>query len=354
MANFAKHEEASAAVEGGRKIIGEDGEALFVDRFQKKRERMALLHSNFERTKRESKNRNLYVKNIDDDMDNPKLLEIFNTFGPVVSCAVMKHKQTGQPRGFGFVCFRNDADAVRAMNETPHKLVYVISETKQIQLRRPLYVAIAQRKAERRTQLENYFQTLMIQRMQLPQLFYPPNMNMNMNMNMGMQQQMMYPQMFKPMPPQIRNNAMYPQQQYMRRPRGSGPGGFQGNQTTYRGAGQRGRGTGFRSQNPQAVPPVLPAVAAPHGAYRTGMQPNQSITSALINETPERAKNILGENLFPLIQKNHPEHAAKVTGMLLEMEPAEILKLLESPHDLEAKVQEALEVLRMSSMHGEH
>lgn len=40
------------------------------------------------------------------------------------------------------------------------------------------------------------------------------------------------------------------------------------------------------------------------------------------------------------------ENAAKVTGMLLEMDQTEVLHLLESPEALKAKVQEAMEVLR--------
>lgn len=40
------------------------------------------------------------------------------------------------------------------------------------------------------------------------------------------------------------------------------------------------------------------------------------------------------------------ENAAKVTGMLLEMDQTEVLHLLESPEALKVKVAEAMEVLR--------
>lgn len=40
------------------------------------------------------------------------------------------------------------------------------------------------------------------------------------------------------------------------------------------------------------------------------------------------------------------DNAAKVTGMLLEMDQTEVLHLLESPEALKAKVAEAMEVLR--------
>lgn len=55
---------------------------------------------------------------------------------------------------------------------------------------------------------------------------------------------------------------------------------------------------------------------------------------------------MLGENLYPLVDQLEHENAAKVTGMLLEMDQTEVLHLLESPEALKAKVAEAMEVLR--------
>lgn len=55
---------------------------------------------------------------------------------------------------------------------------------------------------------------------------------------------------------------------------------------------------------------------------------------------------MLGEALYPLVDQIEHENAAKVTGMLLEMDQTEVLHLLESPEALNAKVSEALDVLR--------
>ena len=55
---------------------------------------------------------------------------------------------------------------------------------------------------------------------------------------------------------------------------------------------------------------------------------------------------MLGENLYPRVEQLEPEMAAKVTGMLLEMDQTEVLHLLESPEALKAKIAEAMEVLR--------
>ena len=55
---------------------------------------------------------------------------------------------------------------------------------------------------------------------------------------------------------------------------------------------------------------------------------------------------MLGEHLFPLIQLTHPEQAGKITGMLLEIDNAELLHMLDSREALSAKIQEAVSVLR--------
>lgn len=43
-----------------------------------------------------------------------------------------------------------------------------------------------------------------------------------------------------------------------------------------------------------------------------------------------------------------PDLVSKITGMLLEMDNAELLLLLESPDSLASKVEEAVEVLKVS------
>ncbi|KAJ7967480.1 Polyadenylate-binding protein [Quillaja saponaria] len=74
--------------------------------------------------------------------------------------------------------------------------------------------------------------------------------------------------------------------------------------------------------------------------------PIGALASALANATPEQQRMMLGENLYPLVEQLEPENAAKITGMLLEMDQTEVLHLLESPEALKAKVAEAKEVLR--------
>jgi polyadenylate-binding protein len=61
---------------------------------------------------------------------------------------------------------------------------------------------------------------------------------------------------------------------------------------------------------------------------------------------PQEQKQMLGERLFPLIQRMHPDLAGKITGMLLEIDNSELLHMLESHESLKAKVEEAVAVLQ--------
>lgn len=75
-------------------------------------------------------------------------------------------------------------------------------------------------------------------------------------------------------------------------------------------------------------------------ANTSGVLTNRRLTMILVY------MQLLGENLYPLVEQLEPEMAAKVTGMLLEMDQTEVLHLLESPDALKAKVAEAMDILR--------
>lgn len=59
---------------------------------------------------------------------------------------------------------------------------------------------------------------------------------------------------------------------------------------------------------------------------------------------PGQQKQMLGEMLFPKIQAIQPELAGKITGMLLEMDNAELVNLIEEESALRSKVDEAMAV----------
>ncbi|XP_071733287.1 polyadenylate-binding protein 2-like [Rutidosis leptorrhynchoides] len=383
--NFENADDAANAVEAlnGKKI---DDKEWYVGKAQKKSERELELKSRFQQTAKEAVDKfqgvNLYIKNLDDTIDDEKLKEIFSEYGTITSCKVMRDP-SGISRGSGFVTFSSSEEASRALSEMNGKMI----------VSKPLYVALAQRKEERRAKLQAQFSqmrpvamapTMMAPRMPMypgapgmgQQIFYgqaPPAM-IPPQAGFGYQQQLI-PGMrpggspmqnyFVPVvqqgqqdqrlggrrgagPVQQNQQPVPMMQQQMGVPRGGGgrmyryP--FRNDANNMRGGGVRG---GMLPVPYDMAGGILPrdAAAAAAAAMQQPM-PITALASALANAPPDQQRTMLGENLYPLVDQLEHEHAAKVTGMLLEMDQTEVLHLLESPEALKAKVAEAMEVLR--------
>ncbi len=91
---FVNFKDAVAA-EGAVKELNEsdfNGKKLFVGRFQKKFERVSTLKKIHEEKKQERQNRymgiNLYIKNLDDTIDDERLRKEFTGFGTITSAKV--------------------------------------------------------------------------------------------------------------------------------------------------------------------------------------------------------------------------------------------------------------------------
>lgn len=56
-------------------------------------------------------------------------------------------------------------------------------------------------------------------------------------------------------------------------------------------------------------------------------------------------KEQLGERLYPMVEKVDPKNAAKITGMLLEMEVEQLHGMLRDPGQLNRWISEARKVL---------
>ncbi|KJZ76936.1 Polyadenylate-binding protein and nuclear [Hirsutella minnesotensis 3608] len=201
--NFTTHESAAKAVE---ELHGKDfkGQDLYVGRAQKKHEREEELRKSYEAARMEKASKyqgvNLYIKNLDDDIDDEKLRQMFSEFGPITSAKVMREspgeggedkkddkedkeskeakkeeveevkeddasdkksekkmdKKLGKSKGFGFVCFSSPDDATKAVAEMNQRMING----------KPLYVALAQRKDVRKSQLEASIQARNQLRMQ--------------------------------------------------------------------------------------------------------------------------------------------------------------------------------------------
>jgi polyadenylate-binding protein len=128
----------------------QEGKKLYIAPAKKKAERQAELRDRFEKIKMERANRyqgvNLYIKNLDDDIDDAELRKAFEQFGTVTSAKVML-TENDVSRGFGFVCFSSPEEATKAVTEMNGRILKS----------KPLYVALAQRKEERQLQLNQMY-----------------------------------------------------------------------------------------------------------------------------------------------------------------------------------------------------
>jgi len=144
--NFEEHDAAKKALDELHDSKLRD-ETLYVTRAQKKGEREEELRKSYEAQKYEKTLKyqgvNLYVKNLDDDMDEDKLQAEFAAYGTITSCKIMKDDKLAS-RGFGFVCFSSPDEATKAVTEMNGKMIGS----------KPLYVSLAQRKDVRKQQLE--------------------------------------------------------------------------------------------------------------------------------------------------------------------------------------------------------
>merc|ERR1712012_1197949 len=358
-----------------------DGKTVYCGRAQKKAERQAELKKKFDALKQERMQRyqgvNLYVKNLDDTIDDDRLRKEFAPFGTITSAKVMC--EDGRSKGFGFVCFSSPEEATKAVTEMNGRIIVA----------KPLYVALAQRKEDRKAQLTAQY----MQRVS--------GMRMQQMGQMGFPQQTGY---FLPAPmPQPQRFFGQPQR-FFGQPQGM-PGAADARwaQQPRMAAGQPGllqqpvRGRGAPNKVPRQMAPMMaprpgmhampPAAAhaAAAQAAAAGMRPNFKYTqgvrnvaapmaapmppqqpqqqqppqaavfiqgqepltaSMLAQAPPSEQKQMLGERLFPLIQSMFPDLAGKITGMLLEIDNSELVHMLEHKESLTSKVEEAVAVLQ--------
>uniref|UniRef100_A0A673Z9H5 Polyadenylate-binding protein n=1 Tax=Salmo trutta TaxID=8032 RepID=A0A673Z9H5_SALTR len=339
--NYENHEDAQRAVEemNGKELV--PGRVLYVGRAQKRTERQGELKRKFELIKQERIHRyqgvNLYVKNLDDGLDDEKLRKEFAPYGTITSAKVMT--DGGHSKGFGFVCFSSPEEATKAVTEMNGRIVAT----------KPLYVALAQRKEERKAILTNkYMQRTM------------PGPVIDSYQQAGYYMSAV-PQVCTPYSGQFVRSAV-PRRastpiSTVRQASTQAPRIINytqrmaniGTQTAGGRAGMSGgmvRGTQYKYssgvRNLQQVI-TMPQMMEP-AVHVRGQEP---LTASMLAAAPlMEQKQLLGERLYPLIHGFHPNLAGKITGMLLEIDNSELLHMLESPESLHSKVDEAVAVLQ--------
>ncbi|XP_068602917.1 polyadenylate-binding protein 1A-like [Brachionichthys hirsutus] len=374
--SFERHEDAQKAVDemNGKEL---NGKLIYVGRAQKKVERQTELKRRFEQMKQDRLTRyqgvNLYVKNLDDGIDDERLRKEFLPFGTITSAKVMM--EGGRSKGFGFVCFSSPEEATKAVTEMNGRIVAT----------KPLYVALAQRKEERQAHLTNQYMQRMASVRTVPNpvinpyqpapaagyfmTAMPPAQNRAAYYPAAGQMAQLRPgprwaaqgvrqPHFQSMPGAMRASAPRPQTFGPMRP---------GSQVPRMMSSQR---VASQPMVPRtATAPVAPVRGVPQYKYAAGVRNTQQhmtaqtqvgvqqpaahvqgqepLTSSILAAAPpQEQKQMLGEHLFPLIHVMHASLAGKITGMLLEIDNSELLHMLESPESLRSKVDEAVAVLQ--------
>jgi len=312
---------------------------LYVGRAQKKSERQRQLEIKRSKDKQEREqmltNRNLYVRNLDESVDEDKLKAEFEKYGKVMSVKIPKDDK-GRSKLYGYVCFENQQDAAEAESNMNNQTL----------AGKPIAVFAWLSRAARKAQsaqnkrrdgagagpaamgqrgMRGGAPNLMMMQQQMQQLQQammsgqvPPQQLQQMMMQNQQMQQMMYMAMMQQQQMQQHGMSagqpMPPQQQQMM----------------------------MQQQMQQAAA----ARAAPAQA-----QDSRSMAEVLAQSTPEQQRQIIGSALYRAVQQlQHDDATArKLTGMLLDStggDTGELLNLIESPEELRANVQEALKALQ--------
>uniref|UniRef100_A0A0E0KC12 PABP n=1 Tax=Oryza punctata TaxID=4537 RepID=A0A0E0KC12_ORYPU len=417
---FALQEAADASIENLNNFHF-CGRQLHVATFIKKSERSA---------NNDDKYTNLYMKNLDDDITEELIKLKFSQYDSVISVKIMK-RDDGTSKGFGFVSFQNPESAKRAkeaMNgmllgsktlyvaraqkkaerkqylqrlheekrneiitksnimrdekgiskgfgfvcyNTPEEAKCAVSNMRGVMFYgKPLYVAIAQRKEERRAKLEQRFAELAtmvgatspIIPTGYPQFYFAhpsthlpqgPTRQGFMYPPMGISQEWrhnMFPsshniqQIHSPIVPNT------PRQYRNNRGRMNGNMMHFHHTVNYVPHAQPAKELMSMSRQRFSHAKYIPndvianGLAIHHGDSISSM--NDAFNNLLATAPPEEQKNMLGNRLYPLVERHNPNLASKITGMLLELGNSEVVMLLYSSNMLSAKIEECVKLLQ--------
>jgi len=338
--NFEDHESAKKAVDtmNGFKL---GNKILFCCRAQKKAEREAKLKKDWEQQKiSKYQGINLYIKNIEDDIDEERLRKEFAAHGTIKSCKIMTDEK-GKSKGFGFVCYNAPEESQRALADLNGRILPGCQK--------PLYVALHEPKEIRRQKLtlnalkglrgaqhsalgagagpmySPTGQPVYYQSPNLPQGYVYPQQGLMPSMPRGWQTQYSVPY--------PNSSGVIP-----------GRGGAQAASSRGRGGSSRGAAASSGGAVARGGRAARQPSAAPESTQQI-----EFYTLAQVKAFPgEQQKVVIGERLYYLISRSQPQLAGKITGMFLESgwSTEDLYSLLTDEAKLGEKIDDALAVLQ--------
>uniref|UniRef100_F1KSA4 Polyadenylate-binding protein n=1 Tax=Ascaris suum TaxID=6253 RepID=F1KSA4_ASCSU len=322
---------------------------LYVSRFQKKCERLAELDRKYQLEKNERAKRyegaNLYLKNLDDAIDDDMLRRSFGEYGNVISAKVMR-SDDGRSKGFGFVCFDKPDEAVKAMTAMKGKMVCT----------KPLYVSMAQRKEDRKAFIASqYMQRIASIRMQATS--FGSGMTYMSDSTVVQPLFACYGRgtLQRNMSNDVAVATMVPGQhswlqmgdidksQTQRMAVGAMVYGQQNVRSQYAIMQSDGDCRG-QTENPAPYSQTFSEFRG-YMAPRVGQV--EPLTPHILSQlTVQKQKQVIAERICPLVPRIYKgPDANKIMGMLLEMDNAELLMMLNNEGLLRSRINEAAAVL---------
>nr|CAN65531.1 hypothetical protein VITISV_039630 [Vitis vinifera] len=350
-----------------------DGKKLFVSKFVKKCER--------KEASEETKFTNVYVKNLGEDLTEDIIRDKFSEFGKVGTVVIMKDGN-GKSRGFGFVNFESPDEAKKAVEALNGAMLGS----------KKLFVGRAQKKAERQELLkhEKEMVNCNIGKEKASNLYVK---NLDASVDDDKLQE------------HFSSCGQITSAKVMRHDSGLSKGfGFvcfstseeaQKALTTLNGTLLHGRSLYIAMAQRKEDRQRIPMKQAQQGntnnwgyqqnsrTFATSKVPTQglnyaspsnqklhfkkkgnnksgseeasskgSVSEKHFIRAPAQSnvwgnsKEIIGHHLYPLVHSLQPELAGKITGMLLEMNNSDIIKLLDSPDSLAVQVEQAVQALK--------
>ena len=325
--DFDTSESARKAKEemGDKKLEESDESGLYVDFLQKRSERRRMLTNKIgdinNKLNEETKNCNLYVKNLPYELTEEKFKEIFSKCGEIKSSKIGKYILVTKVKdkfqnietsyGFGYVCYTNEEDAKKAIAEFNGKYLPGYENTK----RPPIIITYFMPKYERKQILNKEASQEMnqIPFAPRPYVMIPPHFMYNRPMHYG-------PRVYK-RPQQPKQNQVQMQNQPQI---------------------QNNINSNFNNEV--------------NNDSSLGKEDEPSLEYLQNLEGLDRKKDYLGEFLFKRIEQHPITHSknldidtiGRITGMILGIDNIkEIYDITTNNENIEARINEALKLLKI-------
>jgi len=330
---FVNFKDPEVAKHVAAELNGREPENLYVVKALSKSARRNRLREQFfkwrEHIDSQTAGRNVYVKNLAENVDNAVLRAEFEKYGHVESANV-KHDDNGHPKGFGFVLFVSQEDAANAIKALHGKTW----------LGRVLFVALWQRKHIRQQHLEMQAQN---DRKFMQQGFgnmYATSPHMLYQQQLSGPPGMLFPTM--PITPLAKMGQMMPMGQIM--PMGQmGAGGWS---VTPARAMMPHMASPARSlsQQQQQMMQSRQSFAQHDAAQQVFMRSGASSTQQMqvsANENYHINVTEVGEMIYNRVKLLDSEFASKITGMFLEMDKERLMQVISDEETFMRHVKKA-------------